>query len=128
MYKLTCCFTVLDRPASADINGKYNCQIILSWDEKKAIPVPDASPDRIRLLKSLSANWAEPFRSLVHNIPGDETEVQILHVEDWIFHPRSRPITKGRIALMGDSAHTMTMCMRYLLFFCSLRYLVLLTG
>lgn len=99
---------VLDRPSSADANGKYSCQVIVSWDEKKDIPIPDSSAERVRLMKSLTADWAEPFRSLVHNIPDNDTEVQTIPLEDWIFRPRTQ-VTNSRVALMGDSAHTMTM-------------------
>lgn len=58
-------------------------------------------------MKRLTDDWAEPFRSLVHNLPED-SEVLSINIEDWIFRPRTED-TK-RSVLMGDSAHTMTMC------------------
>lgn len=58
-------------------------------------------------MKELTANWVEPFRSLVHNLP-DDSEARSIHIQDWIFTPGERP--HPRVVMMGDSAHTMTMC------------------
>jgi 2-polyprenyl-6-methoxyphenol hydroxylase-like FAD-dependent oxidoreductase len=58
-------------------------------------------------MKELTANWVEPFRSLVHNLP-DDSEARSIRIQDWIFTPGERP--HPRVVMMGDSAHTMTMC------------------
>jgi 2-polyprenyl-6-methoxyphenol hydroxylase-like FAD-dependent oxidoreductase len=70
--------------------------------------VPKDNVDRIALMKKLTDNWAEPFRSLVQKLPND-TEARSIRIEDWIFSP-SQTHNHPRAVLMGDSAHTMTMC------------------
>jgi hypothetical protein len=80
----------------------------VSWADEKEIAVPTDNADRIALMKRLTDNWAEPFRSLVQKLPED-TEARSIRIEDWIFSP-SRSHIHPRAVLMGDSAHTMTMC------------------
>lgn len=102
---------VLDTPNNFDESSKdrYHVQIIVSWADEKEIAVPKDNADRIALMKTLTDNWAEPFRSLVKKLPED-TEARSIRIEDWIFSP-SRTHIHPRAVLMGDSAHTMTMCM-----------------
>lgn len=69
--------------------------------------VPSSQTERIALMKRLTANWAEPFKSLVHNIP-DDSEVVCINLEDWF--PERGAHGEGRVALIGDAAHSMTMC------------------
>ncbi|GKZ23611.1 hypothetical protein AbraIFM66951_009886 [Aspergillus brasiliensis] len=102
-------FSILDNPNNfaESSKDKYECQIIISWADSKEIVVPSDNRERIALMKSLTANWAEPFRTLVHRLPED-TEARSIRIADWMFRPlqnRSHP----RVVLMGDSAHTMTM-------------------
>lgn len=59
------------------------------------------------MLKELTANWVEPFRSLVHNLP-DDAEARSIRIQDWLFNPGKS--LHPRVVMMGDSAHTMTMC------------------
>lgn len=101
---------VLDTPNNFDESSKdrYHVQIIVSWADEKEIAVPKDNADRIALMKTLTDNWAEPFRSLVKKLPED-TEARSIRIEDWIFSP-SRTHIHPRAVLMGDSAHTMTMC------------------
>lgn len=58
-------------------------------------------------MKRFSDSWAEPFRSLVHGLPHD-AEIVPLSLENW--YPPHGIHGKGRTVLVGDSAHTMTMC------------------
>lgn len=104
-------FIVLDTPNNFENSSKdrYHCQIIISWADLKEIPVPDANSERIALMKKLTDNWSEPFRSLVHKLPGD-VEVRSIRIEDWMFR-LGREHAHPRAVLMGDSAHTMTVCM-----------------
>ncbi|KAF7585455.1 hypothetical protein BBP40_010888 [Aspergillus hancockii] len=101
-------FSLLDTPNNfEDSTDKYYCQLIVSWADAKGIKVPATSAERIALMKSLTANWAHPFRSLIHQLP-DDTEALSIRIADWIFDPsveRGHP----RVVLVGDSAHTMTM-------------------
>jgi hypothetical protein len=102
--------TVLDTPNNFEESSKdrYHVQIIVSWADSKGITVPKDNVERIALMKQLTDNWAEPFRSLVQKLPED-TEARSIRIEDWIFTP-SHTHDHPRAVLMGDSAHTMTMC------------------
>ncbi|KAJ5200129.1 Monooxygenase FAD-binding [Penicillium cf. griseofulvum] len=102
-------FSFLDTPNNFENSSKdcYHCQIIISWADSKGISVPDANADRIALMKKLTDNWSEPFRSLVHKLPND-VEVRSIRVEDWMFR-LGRTHAHPRAVLVGDSAHTMTM-------------------
>ncbi|KAJ5112923.1 hypothetical protein N7456_001457 [Penicillium angulare] len=102
-------FSFLDTPNNFEESSKdrYHCQIIVSWADSKGIALPASSPDRIALMKKLTDNWAEPFRSLVKRLP-EVADVRSIRIEDWMFklgheHPHPRAV------LVGDSAHTMTM-------------------
>lgn len=101
---------VLDTPKNFDESSKdrYHCQIIVSWADTKDLTVPPNNADRIALMKKLTDNWAEPFRALVHKLP-DEAEARSIRIEDWLFQPDRRTV-HPRAVLMGDAAHTMTMC------------------
>lgn len=101
---------VLDTPNNFENSSKdrYHCQIIVSWADSKDIPVPSSNTDRITLMKNLTENWSEPFRSLVQKLE-DDVEVRSIRVEDWIFQ-LGRKHGHPRAVLVGDSAHTMTMC------------------
>lgn len=106
---------VLDTPHNfEDSSDGYACQIVVSWPyrpgflgEKEPLEVPPSQTERIALMKRLTATWTEPFRSLVHNIPNDN-EAVCINLEDWI--PERGAHGNGRIALVGDAAHSMTMC------------------
>jgi len=98
----------LETPAHAEASSDdYFCQVVMSWPESKGIQMPAGNAERIALMKSLSTDWAEPFRSLVQNLP-DDAEVISINMEDW--HPEANTHGRGRVLLMGDAAHTMTMC------------------
>lgn len=60
-------------------------------------------------MKDLSAVWAEPFRKIVQDIP-EETEAKSVRLEDWIPKKNLWDNLGGRITLVGDAAHAMTMC------------------
>ncbi|KAE8354269.1 FAD/NAD(P)-binding domain-containing protein [Aspergillus coremiiformis] len=85
----------------------YHCQLILSWSESTNLTIPPSNTARLALMKSLTDNWAQPFRALIQQLP-EQTEVRSIRVADWIFSPdqvREHP----RVVLLGDAAHTMTM-------------------
>ncbi|KAJ5489540.1 FAD-dependent monooxygenase, partial [Penicillium diatomitis] len=102
-------FSFLDTPNNFDESSKdrYHVQLIVSWADEKGITVPVQNADRIALMKELTNNWAEPFRSLIQHLPSD-AEARSLRLDDWLFDPRISP-AHPRAVLMGDSAHTMTM-------------------
>ncbi|KAJ5468801.1 hypothetical protein N7475_006553 [Penicillium sp. IBT 31633x] len=102
-------FSFLDTPRNFENSSKdrYHCQVIISWADSKGIPVPDAKSERIALMRKLTENWSEPFRSLAHKLP-DDVEVRSIRIEDWMFR-LGRGHAHPRAVLVGDSAHTMTM-------------------
>ncbi|PYH89997.1 FAD/NAD(P)-binding domain-containing protein [Aspergillus ellipticus CBS 707.79] len=102
-------FSLLDTPNNFEESSKdkYLCQIIISWADAKNIPVPSDNAERIALMKSLTENWVQPFKGLVHNLP-ESTEARSIRIADWMFQPVQSP-AHPRVVLMGDSAHTMTM-------------------
>ncbi|KAL2008410.1 hypothetical protein VTN00DRAFT_6604 [Thermoascus crustaceus] len=100
-------FSYLETPEHAQATSDdYFCQIVVSWPEEKDIRIPTANAERITLMKRLTSDWAEPFRSLIQNLPNDADVISI-DMEDWL--PEEGAHGKGCITLMGDAAHTMTM-------------------
>lgn len=73
-------------------------------DLAEPIEVPETNVARLNLMKHLSSSWAEPFRSIVQDMPSD-TEARPINLEDWL----PRPNAAQRVALIGDAAHTMVM-------------------
>ena len=69
--------------------------------------------ERLALMKKLSALWAEPFRSIVQDIPRD-AKVRSISLQDWV--PRQGGNGAGRVVLIGDAAHAMVMCTYGILF------------
>ncbi|KAK7740859.1 hypothetical protein SLS62_011004 [Diatrype stigma] len=104
----------LDAPGNeAETSGKYSCQMVVSWpirsgffDESSLIAIPPTNPGRICLIKRFAETWAEPFRSMVGDIP-ESTDVKSLELHDWPPPKGSRGT--GRVALVGDSFHPMAM-------------------
>ncbi|RDW77709.1 hypothetical protein BP6252_05762 [Coleophoma cylindrospora] len=91
------------------------CQVLTSWpcrpgfmgkDEVTEVPVENN--DRLMLMKSISAGWVEPFKQLVHDIP-DTAEVKVVNLEDWPPQKGAWNNREGRVTLIGDAAHAMTM-------------------
>lgn len=60
-------------------------------------------------MKSFVQGWAEPFKEIVDRIPTSD-EVKSISLEDW---PPGKGVwdnLNGRVTMVGDAAHTMTMC------------------
>lgn len=111
-------FSFLDSPSTSGRgDDSRECQILVSWpyrrgfmghDEPLETPVDDR--DRVALMKQISDNWADPFRSIVQAIP-DDAEIKPISLEDWVpprEHWNDVP-GSDRVVLVGDSAHAMTM-------------------
>lgn len=99
------------RPAPAP---KYTCQIVVSWPSRpgffgRAEPLefPSTNGERVELLRDFAQTWAEPFRGLVLGLSGG-TEVKALDLYDCV--PPQGLKGNGRVVLMGDALHQMTMC------------------
>ena len=102
------------------------CQILVSWPFRKGFlgreePVDTpAHEGRVAWMKEVTKGWVEPFRGIVADIP-EGTEVKSLALEDWVPPAEGFDNRDGRVTLIGDAAHAMTMCMLSL---CVLRCVV----
>ena len=62
-------------------------------------------------MKEFSKNWAEPFHEIVKSIPEDgSTLATRVALEDWVPKENMWDNKNGRVTLVGDAAHAMTMC------------------
>ncbi|KAL8779029.1 MAG: hypothetical protein Q9213_007144 [Squamulea squamosa] len=110
-------FSFLDTPANntrADPDT-YECQILLSWPYRQGfrgrtepLDVPTANHERVSLMKELVDGWANPFYDCVMNIPAD-AEIKAIALEDFVPRKGLWDNNDGRVTLMGDAAHAMTM-------------------
>ncbi|ETN44525.1 uncharacterized protein HMPREF1541_10195 [Cyphellophora europaea CBS 101466] len=118
-------FSFLDSPSSNDRQGEaaagHDCQILVSWpfragflgDDEKPTEVPVGNVERVRLMKRVARGWAQPFAGIVQAIP-EEAECKSIALEDWVpplagdrgWEAREGA---GRVVLVGDAAHAMTM-------------------
>ncbi|KAL8722449.1 MAG: hypothetical protein Q9225_001071 [Loekoesia sp. 1 TL-2023] len=110
-------FSFLDTPAnnSRDDPDTYECQILLSWPWREGyrgmrnpLNIPSTNESRVKLMKELADGWANPFYECVMNIPPD-AEVKAIALEDFVPRPSLWDNRGGRVTLMGDAAHAMTM-------------------
>lgn len=68
---------------------------------------PATNPGRVELLRAFAQTWAEPFRGMVMGLGGG-TEIKTLELFDCV--PPEGLRSEGRVVLMGDALHQMTMC------------------
>ncbi|KAL8663301.1 MAG: hypothetical protein Q9202_003937, partial [Teloschistes flavicans] len=110
-------FSFLDTPTnnSRSDPDTYECQIMVSWPWREGfrgretpLEIPATNEERVRLMKELVQGWANPFRDAVMNIPAD-AEVKPIALEDFVPKTGMWDNRGGRVTLMGDAAHTMTM-------------------
>ncbi|ERF68200.1 hypothetical protein EPUS_05281 [Endocarpon pusillum Z07020] len=105
-------------PVSEDSAARdtYECQIIISWPyrsgfrgEKEPLDVPEDHEERVKVMKKLADGWAEPFRECVLSIPEKGTAVTAITLEDFVPSEGIWDNLGGRVTLVGDAAHAMTM-------------------
>ncbi|KAK0386553.1 hypothetical protein NLU13_6388 [Sarocladium strictum] len=113
-------FSFLDSPSTSGRgDDSRDCQILVSWPFRSGfmgrdepLEIPPRGPERVKLMKTISSSWADPFRSIVENIPED-AEIKSIHLEDWVPPPMERWDAEApgphRVILVGDAAHAMTM-------------------
>ncbi|KAL9012794.1 MAG: hypothetical protein Q9173_002469 [Seirophora scorigena] len=110
-------FSFLDTPANntRDDPDTYECQILVSWPWRegfrgmqKPLDIPDANEERVRLMKELVDGWTNPFHECVMHIPAD-AEIKAIALEDFVPRHGMWDNRDGRVTLMGDAAHAMTM-------------------
>ena len=107
-------FSFLETPSDGLPEDQYYCQIMVSWPYRagwlgrlEPTEMPDTTAKQLSLMKRLAEEWAEPFRSMVQDIPG-AADIKPIELADWL--PRESPKTGlGRVALVGDAAATMVM-------------------
>lgn len=114
-------FSFLDTPANntRDDPDTYECQILVSWPWRAGfkgldmpLDTPEKDEERVKLMQELAEGWTEPFRECVMNIPADAA-VKAIALEDFVPKPGLWDNRDGRVTLMGDAAHAMTMCMSF---------------
>ncbi|KAM3416471.1 hypothetical protein BST61_g8066 [Cercospora zeina] len=114
-------FSLLETPGDADCpdakNGKemYRCQVCVSWPYRDGFfgnaeptDIPRTNLERMTWIKALSTDWAEPFRSIVQNIP-EGAEIKPVELTDWVPQRNSHDPFHGRVVLLGDAMHAMVM-------------------
>lgn len=77
--------------------------------EPVPIEIPSTASERLALMKRIAHGWAEPFRSIVQEMP-EETEPKQIRLEDWPPDQRALDNRAGKVTLVGDAAHAMVMC------------------
>ncbi|KAB8293043.1 hypothetical protein EYC80_007405 [Monilinia laxa] len=91
-----------------DASKSYKGLVIVSWliedDIKDAMPKTDK--ERVAYVKRRVEGYAEPLRSIVQDIP-DDVATTPLRLGDWPCQEWDN--WGGRITLVGDAAHAMTM-------------------
>ncbi|KFY26149.1 hypothetical protein V493_04244 [Pseudogymnoascus sp. VKM F-4281 (FW-2241)] len=91
------------------------CQVLTSWPYKAGFfgkqepsEVPETNAERVAWIKNITSSWIEPFRGIVQDIPED-AEPKVINLEDWPPRKGSWDNRGGRVTLIGDAAHAMTM-------------------
>ena len=94
---------------------------MIGWPYRKGflggnepVDVPPEHSERLALMKRIAEDWTEPFRDCVMDIP-DGTNVQVISLEDFMPRPGMWDNKHGRVTMIGEAAHAMTMCMFLLL-------------
>lgn len=104
-------YSILSTP---ELNGSlgadefYEGQICLSWSVKSSDDeVPASNEGRLAKLKTLAKPFETRLRTVIEHIP-DGIEVTEIKLQDW---PLVQwPNHTGKVTLIGDAAHAMTMC------------------
>jgi 2-polyprenyl-6-methoxyphenol hydroxylase-like FAD-dependent oxidoreductase len=119
-------FSILDTPENNGSEGTgqeyWSEQVIMSWPVEKSGEVPGAG-ERLKRMKELVVGVEQGLRKLVEGIP-EETEALEIRLGDWPCLPWDDQ--EGKVTLVGDSAHAMTMCklLSHLLCLSGLRFLI----
>lgn len=73
------------------------------------LDVPSTNQERIKLMKRLAEGWTDPFRACVMNIP-EEAVAKAIALEDFVPKEGMWDNLEGKVTMIGDAAHAMTMC------------------
>lgn len=102
----------MDVNAKGEEEEEYaTCQMMVSWpySGEAADEMPETQAARHERIRQLATNWNETFRDLVYSIP-ETTELREIVLEDWPPVQGRWDNHNGRVTLVGDAAHCMTMC------------------
>lgn len=107
-------FSMLSTPQSNGSLGTtdeyYEGQFNMSWLVERNGELPKAPSEQLAKMKSAAladTGFFPALRDAVLAIP-DDTPLLEIKLEDW--PTQQWPIQEGRVSLLGDAAHTMTMC------------------
>jgi 2-polyprenyl-6-methoxyphenol hydroxylase-like FAD-dependent oxidoreductase len=107
-------FSMLSTPESNGSSGTeapyYEGQFNMSWLTEQNGQTPKTSGEQLAKAKQAacaSTGMFAPLREAILAIPEDTHALEIV-LEDW--PTQEWPSSKGRVTLLGDAAHTMTMC------------------
>ncbi|KAF2121213.1 FAD-binding domain-containing protein [Lophiotrema nucula] len=91
----------------ADDVEYYEGQLMMSWlHRSEADDVPESNRERVMKMKIMAQNFEDRLRNAVWDIP-DDIVVQEIRLQDW--PPQEWNNIDGRVTLVGDAAHAMTM-------------------
>lgn len=112
-------FSVLDAPGNYRTDDatqrpdKYTCQVVVSWPYRAgfwknptATDFPPTTEGTVDLVRVFAETWAEPFRSIALGV-STKADLKCLELHDYV--PPKSLRTQGRVVLMGDALHAMTM-------------------
>lgn len=104
-------FSTLDTP---EVNGSkgaeeyYSVQLNVSWPVRNLKDeVPVSNEEKLAKMKNLAEMFESRLKTAVHNIPPG-TEILEVKLADWPC--LEWPNSNGKVTLIGDAAHAMTMC------------------
>lgn len=84
--------------------------VAITWlvVDDSADALPESNVERIALMKRRAANFAEPLRSIIMDIP-DDSEARLLRMGDFVPPLEGWSDVSGSVTLAGDASHAMTM-------------------
>jgi 2-polyprenyl-6-methoxyphenol hydroxylase-like FAD-dependent oxidoreductase len=104
-------FSTLDTP---EVNGSrgseeyYSAQLNVSWRVRNSEDeVPPSNEGKLAKMKKLAEVFESRLKAAVQNIP-DGTDILEIKMADWPC--LEWPNSGGKVTLVGDAAHAMTMC------------------
>lgn len=100
--------------STPEVNGStgndtyYEGQVNISWLVKSPEDeVPATNAEKVAKMKQLAQPFEQRLRQTVLDIP-DDSEVLEIKLQDW--PTQEWPSHDGKVTLVGDAAHAMTMC------------------
>ncbi|TVY38033.1 putative FAD-dependent monooxygenase [Lachnellula occidentalis] len=103
-------YSTLSTPEVNGSNGideYYEGQLNMSWIVKSpADEVPASNSEKITRMKDMARGFESRLKQIIEKIPQDAEVIEI-KLQDW--PTLSWPTYNGRVTLVGDAAHAMTM-------------------